>query len=258
MPDPLVVPRLKAVRGAMASSTTWWGRAFVRSLEETAYGRADLLAGRSLARSGRLGAVMVLASMASVVVEVPGQDRVMAQLKVEPLSEWEIFVDEAARETGFVAALEVGQLPTELVEHADQAGAELLPPPDALETACECRAWTQPCQHALALLYQLAWQIDSDPYVLMLLRGRTREWFVEEVAARQDASAGYTCESTESVQDSIARARRILALSEDAPGGHGLADSAVASYDEEVSRLVAADPTVDGGLTSRRPPASHT
>ncbi|MEP6814979.1 MAG: hypothetical protein ABI873_05465 [Marmoricola sp.] len=235
MPDPLVVPRLKAVRGGVARSTTWWGTAFVRSLEERAYDEVDLVAGRSLARSGRLGAIMVLSSMASVVVDTaggsPDKGRVMAQLKVEPLSDWSAFVEETARETGFLAALEAGQLPAELVEHADQAGAELLPATSDLETACECDAWTQPCAHALALLYQLAWQIDRDPYVLMLLRGRTREWFVEEVAARQDSPG-------ESPEDSMARARQILVLVEGAPRGHGLADSAVAAYDEAVSRLL--------------------
>jgi uncharacterized Zn finger protein len=258
MPDPFVVPRLKAVRGAAARSTTWWGTAFVRSVEESAYDAADLLAGRALARSGRLGAIMVLSLMASVVVDTTGgpadKGRVMAQLKVEPLTDWPAFVDEAAREAGFVAALEAGQLPAELVEHADEAGAELLPAAGDLETACECDAWTQPCAHALALLYQLAWQIDLDPYVLMLLRGRTREWFVEEVSARLDAPD----ESPESMQDAMARARQVLALSEDAPRGHGLADSAVASYDEKVARLLpTAEPTVEGELTSRRPPASR-
>lgn len=262
MPDPLVVPRLRAVRGAASRSTTWWGTAFVRSVEETAYDATDLLAGRALARSGRLGAIMVLTSMASVVVDTaggsPDKGRMMAQTKVEPLTDWPAFVDEAAREAGFVAALEAGQLPAELVEHADQAGAELLPAPSDLETACECDAWTQPCMHALALLYQLAWQIDSDPYVLMLLRGRTREWFVEEVAARHDLSADSHADLMEPLQDSMTRARQILTLTEGAPGGHGLADSSVAAYDEAVARLLrAADPAVGGELTRRRPPASH-
>ncbi len=258
MPDPFVVPRRKAVRGAAARSTTWWGTAFVRSVEESAYDESDLMAGRSLARSGRLGAIMVLTSMASVVVDsvggAPDKGRMMAQLKVEPLTGWQAFVDEAAREAGFVAALEAGQLPAALVEHADLAGAELLPAARDLETACECDAWTQPCAHALALLYQLTWQIDRDPYVLMLLRGRTREWFVEEVSARLDTPD----ESPESMQDAMARARQVLVLSEDAPRGHGLADSAVASYDEKVARLLpTAEPRVEGELTSRRPPASR-
>jgi hypothetical protein len=38
--------------------------------------------------------------------------------------------------------------------------------------------------------------------------------------------------------DSMARAREILALTARAPSGHGLADSAVAAYDEQVSRLL--------------------
>ncbi len=243
MPDPLVVPRLKAVRGAVARSTTWWGTAFVRSVEEAAYYDADLRAGRSLSRSGRLGAIMVLTTMASVVVDAAvgagARDRVMAQVKVEALADWPAFVDEAAREAGFVAALEAGQLPSELVEYADQAGAELLPATRDLETACECDAWTQPCVHALALLYQLAWQIDRDPYVLMLLRGRTREWFVDEVATRQDGHEDLSRDTMESMRDSMARAEQILELAEDAPDGHGLVDSAVASYDEQVSRLTA-------------------
>jgi uncharacterized Zn finger protein/ketosteroid isomerase-like protein len=246
MPDPFVVPRLKPVRGAAARSATWWGTAFVRSVEESAYGASDLRAGRALARSGRLGAIMVLTSMASVVVDAAGAsrdtDRLMAQVKVEPLTDWTAFVDEAARESGFVAALEAGQLPADLVEHADQAGAELLPATSDFETACECAAWTQPCPHVLALLYQLAWQIDRDPYVLMLLRGRTREWFVEEVAARHDAGTGRTVAPHQGprvpLQDSMSRARQILTLSQEAPRGHGLADSAVAAYDEAVARLV--------------------
>ena len=34
------------------------------------------------------------------------------------------------------------------------------------------------------------------------------------------------------------RAAQVLALAEDAPSGHGLADAAVAAYDEAVSRLL--------------------
>lgn len=232
MPDPIVVPRLRRVRGTVARSTTWWGRAFVRSFEELAFGEVDLRTARSMARSGKLGAVMVLTSMASVVVELPGERRTMAQVKVEPLLDWDAFVDEAAREVGFVADLEAGRLPPELVEHADEVGVELLPAAGDLETACECDSWAQPCVHALALLYQLAWHIDSDPYVLLLLRGRTREWLLERLGAGEGAGP------PEAVLDSMERARRLLALAEDAPAGHGLADSAVATYDEEVSRLL--------------------
>jgi uncharacterized Zn finger protein len=228
MGDPMVFPRIGRMRGPAARSTTWWGRAWVRSFEENVVDAADLPAARALARSGRLGAVMVLAGMASVVVDRGGPTSVMAQLRVTQLDAraWQAFADELGRETGFTAALESGELPTELVEHADQAGVELIPGPADFETACECDAWAQPCVHALALLYQLAWHLDGDPYALLLLRGRTREQLLDEPAAAMPP------------EDVATRAAEILRLAQEAPTGHGLADSAVAAYDEEISRLI--------------------
>jgi uncharacterized Zn finger protein len=225
--DPMVFPRVGRVRGTAARSTSWWGRAWVRSFEETVVDAADLPTARTLARSGRLGAVMVLAGMSSVVVDRGGPTSVMAQLRVSQLDEraWQLFVRELVREAGFTAALDSGELPADLVEHADQAGVELLPGPADLETACECDAWAQPCVHALALLYQLAWHLDADPYALLLLRGRTRD----QLSAPP---------SPVLLDDAAARAAEILRLALEAPSGHGLADSAVAAYDEEVSRLV--------------------
>jgi len=225
--DPLVFPRVGRVRGAAARSSTWWGRAWVRSFEETVVAAADLTTARALARSGRLGAVMVLSGMSSVVVDRGGPTSVMAQLRLARLDEdaWQVFAEELGREAGFAAALESGELPTELVEHADQAGVEVLPGPADFETACECDAWAQPCVHALALLYQLAWHLDGDPYALLLLRGRTREQLLEAPAMGAPG-------------DVADRAAEILRLARDAPRGHGLADSAVAAYDEEISRLL--------------------
>ncbi len=237
MPDPIVVPRLPRVRGGAARSTTWWGRALVRSVEELTLEADDLVAARTLARSGRLGAIVVLDAMASAVVD-PGTDQpVMPQVKVARLDaeSWTSFAREAARESGYAVALEAGELPVDLVEHADEAGVELIPGPEDIDTACECAAWTQPCVHALALLQQLAWRIDRDPYVLILLRGRTREDLLAEVAA---LASGRPTPGAEEREEARVRAAQVLALAEDAPAGHGLADPAVAAYDEAVSRLL--------------------
>lgn len=237
MPDPIVLPRLARVRGSAARSTTWWGRALVRSFEELALDADDLVAARSLARSGRLGAIVVLEAMTSAVVDPTTDTPLMAQARVERLDPqgWAAFAAETARESGFLAALESGELPADLVEHADEAGAELLPGPADLDTACECETWAQPCVHALALLYQVAWQVDRDPYVLLLLRGRTRETLLSEIAS---LASGAPPPGHLEREDARMRAARILALAEDAPAGHGLADAAVAAYDESVARLL--------------------
>lgn len=233
--DPRIYPRVGRIRGASRSST-WWGTAWIRSCEETVYEAGDLLPGRALARSGRLGPVMVLAGMSSAVVDPGGPTSVIVQVRVERLPDaaWAVFGTELGREAGHVAALESGDLPVGLVEAADAAGAELLPGPGDIETACECDAWAQPCVHALGLLYQLAWHLDGDPYALMLLRGRTREALLEAVEADPDAAGGLD----EEADDAARRAREILGLADEAPSGRGLADTAVAAYDEAVSRLL--------------------
>ena len=237
MPDPIVLARLTRIRGAAARSSTWWGRALVRSFEELTVEAADLVAARALARSGRLGAIVVLEAMASAVVDPGSEGPLMAQVKVDRLDTegWTTFAREAARESGYAAALESGDLPADLVEHADEAGSELLPGPGDIDTACDCDSWAQPCVHTLALLYQLAWQVDRDPYVLLLLRGRTREALLAEVSTL--ASGGST-PGLEEREGARIRAAQVLALAEDAPTGHGLADAAVAAYDEAVARLL--------------------
>ena len=237
MPDPIVLPRRTRLRGATARSTTWWGRGLVRSFEELTLDADDLAAARALARSGRLGAIVVLDAMASAVVDPGSESPLMAQVKVSRLNAeaWSAFAHEAARESGHAAALEAGDLPADLVEHADEAGVELMPGPADIDTACECDSWAHPCVHALALLYQLAWQVDRDPYVLMLLRGRTREDLLAEVAA---LASGSRTPGAEEREEARARAAQVLALAEEAPSGHGLADAAVAAYDEAVSRLL--------------------
>ncbi|MCW2755459.1 MAG: zinc finger domain protein [Marmoricola sp.] len=227
--DPLVFARRGRVRGPSARSNSWWARAWVRSFEETVLEASDLITARALARAGRLGAVMVISGMASAVLDPGSPTAVIAQVRVRRLDgpAWSAFDAELAREAGHLAALESGELPADLVEHADDAGVEIVPGPGDVDTACECDSWAQPCLHALALLYQLAWLMDSNPYVLLLLRGRTREQL-------QDPAAVLPAEADEAA----ARAATILALAQDAPTGHGLADTAVAAYDDEVSRLL--------------------
>ncbi len=226
----MLLPRLERRRGAVARSSTWWGRAFVRSCEESILDPRELPPARRLARSGRIGAIVVLPGMASALVD---DGAATPQLSVSRLSDeaWAGFTGEVLRVSGHLAALESGRFPAELVEACDELGIELVPGPADLETACSCESWAQPCEHTLALSYQLAWHLDSDPYVLLLLRGRTRE---QLMAAALAAPA-----EEDPTQEVAARAAALLALAEEAPSGHGLADAEVAAYDEAVARLLA-------------------
>lgn len=167
-------PRLPARRGG--GTGTWWSKAVLRAVEEAAFSAADLRAGRSLARSGAVGAITVGDGTALAAV-TDGHDAFTVEVTVPVLDDAGAgaFTELVAAESGRVAALLAGQLPHAFVEAVEEAGVELLPYGGELGSACTCDAWLDPCPHALAVLTQLAWLIQGDPFVLTHLRGLSRD-----------------------------------------------------------------------------------
>jgi len=182
----VVHPRTPARRGAVRA-TRWWAKAWVRAVEEASYSSADLGAARAISRSGRVGQISVEPGRYVAAVEDQhGLWAVLGTLPVLDPRSVDTLVETVAAETGRVAALLSGELPHTLVEHAEEAGVELLPFGSELASTCTCQAWADPCPHALAVMYQLAWLIEDDPFVLLHLRGLARE----ELLARLHERAG--------------------------------------------------------------------
>ena len=174
MSAPVTHPRFAPRRSARA--TTWWGRAWARAVEEASYGNGDLKRGQRLARSGAVGGIAVVAGSAFAAV-VEGDDAWTTSVGIPVLDEQSAsaFIEVVAAESGRIAALVAGELPHTLVEHAEEAGVELLPFGGEFEARCNCDHWVAPCPHALAVLSQVAWLVDADPFVLLALRGLPRE-----------------------------------------------------------------------------------
>lgn len=211
MSGAVVHPRAAARRGAVRP-TSWWGRAWVRTLEEAAYAEADLKAARALARSGQIGQIIV--DRGSVVATVAeGDDAWTVQVGCERVPDWEVYVELVAAASDRVASLLSGELPHELVEQADEAGVELLPYAGDLTWACTCDPWVPPCRHALAVGMQVGWLLDRDPLVLFHLRGLTREQLLARLHAHQGAPAVEQPDPDVDVAAEAAdRARRALEL----------------------------------------------
>lgn len=152
---------------------TWWGTAWVRALEDTALDREPLRQGRRYAGTGRVGAITVSPGRIAALVHDTTEDvDYQTRVRVEPLTdaEWDRFLDEVAGRAGYVAALLDREMPRELVAAADDAGVRLL---GDLQPDCDCPDWEFPCRHAAALCYQVSWLLDADPFVLLLMRGRS-------------------------------------------------------------------------------------
>jgi uncharacterized Zn finger protein len=207
-------------RRSTSRAATWWGRAWVRAVEEAAYGESDLHAARALSRSGAIGGITVdrgsvvaacsdRSGMWSVSTTVPGLDPVSRRA----------FVDVVAGESGHLAALMAGELPHRLVEQAEEAGVELLPYGGELGSACPCDAWVDPCVHALAVMLQVAWLVDGDPWVLLRLRGLSPDDLQAELAAapahEPDTGHDDRTDDLAAAMDATVRAARVVALADD-------------------------------------------
>ncbi|MFE0515389.1 SWF or SNF family helicase [Streptomyces sp. NPDC058964] len=164
---------------------TWWGRAWLRALEDTALDAAQVKAGRRLARAGAVGAVSVRPGRVTAVVREPGRAAQRADVLLPELSQeqWARFLDLAIGRSGHVAALLDRELPPHLVEDAAAEGIELLPGLGDLEPECGCDAWDH-CGHTAALCHQVARLLDEDPFVLLLMRGRGRSAFFDALQRR--------------------------------------------------------------------------
>ena len=215
----VVHPRTPPRRGA-ARATSWWAKAWVRALEEASYSAADLGRARTISRSGRIGQISV--EPGRFVAAVEDEDGLWAVLgtlpQLDPGSR-EALVEAVAAEAGRVAALLAGELPHALVEHAEEAGVELLPYGGELGSTCTCQAWTDPCPHALAVMYQLAWLIEDDPFVLLHLRGLARDDLLALLHERTETPAREESEDpdVEVALDAALRAAALLAELEPDP-----------------------------------------
>ncbi|WP_405495551.1 SWF or SNF family helicase [Streptomyces sp. NBC_00096] len=102
--------------------------------------------------------------------------------------QWDRLLGLAAAESGHIAALLDREVPPELVRDAAAAGVDLLPGIGDLDPRCDCEEWDH-CPHTAALCYQAARLLDRDPFVLLLLRGRSEADLVDELEERSTAQA---------------------------------------------------------------------
>lgn len=210
--------RLAPRPAGAARARTWWGKAWVRAVEEAAYAEEDLRRGRRLARGGRVGGITVEPGRFLAAVE-EGDDvlTVTGGLPQFDDAAAAALTEVVAAESGRITALLAGDLPHTLVEHADEAGVELLPYGGELATSCSCEPWADPCHHALAVLQQLTWLVEADPLVLLALRGVGRDDLLARLHALSAAPDPFDATATDLdvAADAARRAARLLELLDD-------------------------------------------
>ncbi|MEU7137623.1 SWF or SNF family helicase [Streptomyces sp. NPDC046261] len=171
-----------------AFATSWWGRAWLKALEDTALDGQQVKAGRRHARAGAVGAVSVRPGRITALVRDRDGTPYRSDVVIQQLSaaDWNRFLELVADRAGHIAALLDRDMPPHLVEDAAAAGVDLLPGIGDLEPECGCEAWDH-CPHTAALCHQVARLLDQDPFVLLLMRGRGERQLLDELQQRSTA-----------------------------------------------------------------------
>jgi uncharacterized Zn finger protein len=183
---------------------TWWGRAWLDALEGIAGGSTGRLSrGRTYARQGRAEDLVIGPGSVVGLVQGTEPDPYDVTLAVRPFrdDEWDAVFDAIAGKAAHAAALLDGELDPGVVEDARAVEVELLPRARDLRTACSCPDFAEPCKHAAALCYLVADALDTDPFVLLLLRGRRRDEVLEGVRARRAGGGPAPVEGEEPADD---------------------------------------------------------
>ncbi|MFG3249827.1 SWF or SNF family helicase [Streptomyces sp. NPDC048187] len=237
---------------------TWWGRAWLKALEDAAMDAAQVKTGRRLARAGAVGAVSVRPGRITAIVQDRDRTAHRADVLWGQLSDaqWDHFVDMAIERSGHVAALLDRDMPPHLVEDAAAAGIDLLPGMGDLEPECDCGAWDH-CGHTAALCYQVARLLDEDPFVLLLMRGRTESAVLDALQAHVAPSPATVSPGTEGVDAAEAYAVGLLLPPLPAPPGLREGPGVPPSLDTEAAPPPGVDPSGLTLLASRTATEAH-
>jgi uncharacterized Zn finger protein len=138
---------------------------------------------------------------------VRGSEEYRCEIYFEPLSnmEWNESLDRLAfQDLSAAALLTTGRMPPQIEDFFAPSGRKLLPQGESdLEFNCTCPDRAVPCKHLAATAYLLAEKLDSDPWLLFLLRGRSSQEVEQALVSRWNRD--FTTEQRPSEEESPVR-----------------------------------------------------
>jgi len=153
---------------------TWWGNAWIESMERIDHDTNRLPRGRSYANTGRVKEIQICNGI--VEAKVKGRQRKPYQVTIylqkftpEQLSKIQSCI---AEDPVLASELALGKLPEEMLYRLAQEKIFLLPTTwQELNANCSCPDWANPCKHLAAVYYLIANEVDKNPFILFHLRG---------------------------------------------------------------------------------------
>ncbi len=147
---------------------------------------------RTIVRDNRI--VRAQAQVGVIEIQSPGSywRNATTRVRMRPISDptWERIIEELTTEASVAARLFAGELPPQIERVFATAGAQLFPGSSAdIKATCDCREFEQPCRHIIALHLFFAAQLETNPLLIFLFRGRPATEVMEALRERWVAPA---------------------------------------------------------------------
>jgi hypothetical protein len=158
------------------------GAAWARLLERApGEGKERVVRGRGLARRGRVRGLTIAPGCASAEVVAEGVARATVRVRAFEPAEWDRGVAAMREDLSVLGALLEGELSVSFLRRLAADGINVIPTWSEMQPDCDCGDYVMPCAHVGAVLNVLVDALDGDPFLLLTLRGRTRDQLLSVV-----------------------------------------------------------------------------
>ncbi|MBY9016218.1 MAG: SWIM zinc finger family protein [Candidatus Lokiarchaeota archaeon] len=140
---------------------------------------------------------------ATVQGTAPTPYRVKINFELIPDEKWEKIVKELSTRLEYIIELLEGSLPQEIVTIFEKNEYSLFPDAtQGLDSTCSCPDKAIPCKHIAAVILYLARVLDYNPFLLLELRGKSKEEILEDLSLSKPIESRDESEET-SIENNI-------------------------------------------------------
>ena len=166
-----------------------WGRQWVKNLLE--YGRPyRMQRGVRYAQEKRVENISISSGtiFATVQGTAPTPYRVKISFDIIPVGGWENIILDMASKARYAITLLENRMPSDLPDIFQAHLHTLYPPSRTIKATCSCPDKAVPCKHIAATILYIARVIDLDPFLLLQLRGKSKEDLLLELQKQRSCN----------------------------------------------------------------------
>jgi uncharacterized Zn finger protein len=152
-------------------TTSFWGQAWCRHLEQYGGYETRLPKGRTYLRQGNVYNLRTAAGV--VTAEVAGSDLYEVKVRLTPLttSAWQGIKEQCGGQVASLLDLLSGKLGDGVMKVVTDPDTGLFPKRKEIRHGCSCPDYADLCKHQAAVLYAIGVRFDQDPRSFFELRG---------------------------------------------------------------------------------------